>query len=163
MGIASPGRCALLWPHHTFSTPFPSLFWHFFCASNSNHHIVHLNVETTRKRAPAAGNKGVFPIFYSLFFSSLFTHLATSLFGNIACLGIKYLNTIFVSPTHFWNKKYFKPWYLIDMYKKLVIAIKILGWSGVSNTSKISWYLANHDIQNKVFYILVKHLSEKIP
>jgi hypothetical protein len=68
-----------------------------------------------------------------------------------------------VSPTHFWNKKYFKPWYLIDMYKKLVIAIKILGWSGVSNTSKISWYLANHDIQNKVFYILVKHLSEKIP
>jgi hypothetical protein len=44
------------------------------------------------------------------------------------------------------------------MYKKLVIAIKNLDWSGVSNTLKISWYLANHSIQNIVFYMLVKPL-----
>jgi hypothetical protein len=49
------------------------------------------------------------------------------------------------------------------MYKKLIIAIKTLDWSGISNTSKILWYLANHDIQNRVFYMLTKHLSEKIP
>jgi hypothetical protein len=33
-----------------------------------------------------------------------------------------------------------------------------LSWSGVSNTSKISWYLTNYVIQNSVFYILVKQL-----
>jgi hypothetical protein len=49
------------------------------------------------------------------------------------------------------------------MYKKLVIAMKTLGWSGVSNTPKILWYLANHGIQNRVFYMLTKHLSGKIP
>jgi hypothetical protein len=47
------------------------------------------------------------------------------------------------------------------MYKKLVIVIKILGWSGVLNTPKILWYLANYDIQNIVFYMFIKHLSEK--
>jgi hypothetical protein len=47
------------------------------------------------------------------------------------------------------------------MCKKLIIVIKTLGWRGVSNTSKIPWYLANHDIQNRFFYMLVKHLSEK--
>jgi hypothetical protein len=41
--------------------------------------------------------------------------------------------------------------------------MKTLGWNGVSNTSKIPWYLANYDIQNKVFYMLAKHLSKKIP
>jgi hypothetical protein len=33
--------------------------------------------------------------------------------------------------------KYFKPWYLVNMCKKLVTVIKILGWSRVSNTLKI--------------------------
>jgi hypothetical protein len=47
------------------------------------------------------------------------------------------------------------------MYKKLVIAMKTLGWSGVSNTPKIPWYLANHDNQSRVFYMLVKHLFGK--
>jgi hypothetical protein len=37
--------------------------------------------------------------------------------------------------------------------------MKTLGWSGVSNTSKLPWYLANHGIQNIVFYMLAKHLS----
>jgi hypothetical protein len=46
------------------------------------------------------------------------------------------------------------------MYKKLVIAMKTLGWSGVSNTPKIPWYLANHGIQNRVFYMLAKHLEK---
>jgi hypothetical protein len=59
--------------------------------------------------------------------------------------------------------KYSKPWYLVDMYKKLVIAMKTLCWSGVSNTLKILWYLANYGIQNRVFYMLTKQLSEKIP
>jgi hypothetical protein len=59
--------------------------------------------------------------------------------------------------------KYSKPWYLVDMHKKLAIAMKTLGWSGVSNTPKILWYLANHGIQNSVFYMLTKHLSGKIP
>jgi hypothetical protein len=58
--------------------------------------------------------------------------------------------------------KYFKAWYLVGMYKKLVIAIKFLGWSGVSNTPKIIWYLAKHSIQNKVFYMLTNPLSIKI-
>jgi hypothetical protein len=49
------------------------------------------------------------------------------------------------------------------MHKKLAIAMKTLGWSGVSNTPKILWYLANHGIQNSVFYMLTKHLSGKIP
>jgi hypothetical protein len=43
------------------------------------------------------------------------------------------------------------------------IALKILGWSGVSNTPKIPWYLANYSIQNRVFYMLAKHSLEKIP
>jgi hypothetical protein len=47
--------------------------------------------------------------------------------------------------------KYFKPWYLVDICKKLVIAMKTLGWSGVSNTPKILWHLANYGIQNRVF------------
>jgi hypothetical protein len=47
------------------------------------------------------------------------------------------------------------------MYKKLVIAMKTLDWSGVSNTPKIPWYLANYGIQNIVFYMLAKHLSGK--
>jgi hypothetical protein len=46
------------------------------------------------------------------------------------------------------------------MYK-LVIAMKTMSWSGVLSTPKISWYLANHDIQNRVFYILTKYLSKK--
>jgi hypothetical protein len=41
--------------------------------------------------------------------------------------------------------------------------MKTLGWSGASNTPKIPWYLANHGIQNRVFYMLAKHISEKIP
>jgi hypothetical protein len=49
------------------------------------------------------------------------------------------------------------------MYKKLVIVMKTLGYSEVLNTSKILWYLANHDIQNIVVYILNKHLFRKIP
>jgi hypothetical protein len=56
---------------------------------------------------------------------------------------------------------YFKSWYLVDIYKKLVIAMKTLGLSGVLNTPKILWYLTNHDIQNKVFYIFTKHLFGK--
>jgi hypothetical protein len=71
--------------------------------------------------------------------------------------GIFYINL----PTHAWRLKYFKPWYLVDMYKKLVITIKTLCWSGVSNTPKIPWYLANHGIQNRIFYMLAKHLSGK--
>jgi hypothetical protein len=47
------------------------------------------------------------------------------------------------------------------MYKKVVIAMKHLDWSRASNTPKIPWYLANHGIQNKVFYRLVKHFSGK--
>jgi hypothetical protein len=43
------------------------------------------------------------------------------------------------------------------MCKKLVIGMKTLGCSEVSNTSKIPWYLANHGIQNRVFYMLAKH------
>jgi hypothetical protein len=39
--------------------------------------------------------------------------------------------------------------------------MKTLGWSRVSNTSKILWYLTNHGIQNRVFYMFTKHLSEK--
>jgi hypothetical protein len=39
--------------------------------------------------------------------------------------------------------------------------MKTLGWSGVSNTPKIQWYLANYGIQNRVFYMLAKHLPEK--
>jgi hypothetical protein len=95
-----------------------------------------------------------------------------------ACLGVKYLNaTVFEChditmvyhnifynnpPTHVW-RQYSKPWYLVDMYKKLVIVMKTLGWSEVLNTPKIPWYVANHGIQNTAFYILVKHLSKKIP
>jgi hypothetical protein len=41
--------------------------------------------------------------------------------------------------------------------------MKTLDWSGVSNTSKISCYLANYGIPRRVFYILVKYLTEKIP
>jgi hypothetical protein len=41
------------------------------------------------------------------------------------------------------------------MCKKLIIAIKTLGRSGVSNTLK------NHGIQNRVFHKLAKHLPEK--
>jgi hypothetical protein len=40
--------------------------------------------------------------------------------------------------------------------------MKTLSWSEVSNTPKISWYLANYGIQNRVFYMLDKHLTEKI-
>jgi hypothetical protein len=29
--------------------------------------------------------------------------------------------------------------------------MKTLGWSGVSNTQKMPWYLTNHDIQSRVF------------
>jgi hypothetical protein len=47
------------------------------------------------------------------------------------------------------------------MCKKLVIAMKTLGWSGVSNTPKISWYLVNHSIQNRFFYMLAKQLPGK--
>jgi hypothetical protein len=54
-----------------------------------------------------------------------------------------------------------KPNYLVDICKKLVITIIFLGCNGVSNTTKISWYIANYDIQNGVFYMLVKHLPEK--
>jgi hypothetical protein len=57
--------------------------------------------------------------------------------------------------------KYSKPWYLVDIHKKFVIAIKTLGSSRVSNTSKIQWSLANYDIQNRVFYMLAKHLVEQ--
>jgi hypothetical protein len=56
-----------------------------------------------------------------------------------------------------------KPNYLVDICKKLVITIIFLGCNGVSNTTKISWYIANYDIQNGVFYMLVKHIPEKIP
>jgi hypothetical protein len=75
-----------------------------------------------------------------------------------ACLAAKYLNTM-VFKCHditmiFLHQsinicleiKYFKSWYLVDMCKKLVIAMKILGWSGVLNTQKISWYLVNYGI-----------------
>jgi hypothetical protein len=58
--------------------------------------------------------------------------------------------------------KYFKLWYLINMYKKLVITIIFLSWSRILNTPKISWFLANYGIQNRVFYMLAKHLYEKI-
>jgi hypothetical protein len=47
------------------------------------------------------------------------------------------------------------------MYKKLIIAMKTLGCSRVLNTPKITWYLANHGIQNRVFYMLAKQFSEK--
>jgi hypothetical protein len=57
--------------------------------------------------------------------------------------------------------KYFKLWYLLDMGKKLVIAVKTLGWSKLLNTQKITLYLANHDIQNIIFYMLAKHLTGK--
>jgi hypothetical protein len=43
----------------------------------------------------------------------------------------------------------------------ILVAMKTLRLSEVSNTSKILWYLANHSIQNKVFYMLAKHLSRK--
>jgi hypothetical protein len=39
--------------------------------------------------------------------------------------------------------------------------MKKLGWSGVSNTPKIPWYIGNHGIQNIVFYMPAKHLSGK--
>jgi hypothetical protein len=39
---------------------------------------------------------------------------------------------------------------------KIFIAMKTLGWSGVSNTSKILCYLANYGIQNKSFYMQIK-------
>jgi hypothetical protein len=58
--------------------------------------------------------------------------------------------------------KYFKLWYLVDMYKKLVSAIKTLDWSEVLNTLKISWYLTNHGIQNRIFYMFIKHLWKNI-
>jgi hypothetical protein len=47
------------------------------------------------------------------------------------------------------------------MWKKLVIVMKTLCWSGVLNTSKIPWYLTNYGIQNRVFYMSAKHLSGK--
>jgi hypothetical protein len=47
------------------------------------------------------------------------------------------------------------------MCKKLIIAIKTLGRSGVSNTLKKPCYLASHGIQNRVFHKLAKHLPEK--
>jgi hypothetical protein len=61
--------------------------------------------------------------------------------------GIFYIN----STNTYLKIKYSKSWYLIGIYKKLVIGIKTLGWSGVLNTPKIPWYLANYDIQNRVF------------
>jgi hypothetical protein len=39
--------------------------------------------------------------------------------------------------------------------------MQTLDLSEVSDTSKILSYLANHSIQNKVFYILVKHIPQK--
>jgi hypothetical protein len=51
--------------------------------------------------------------------------------------------------------KYFKLWYLIDICKKLIIAMKTLGSSGVSNTPKYC------GIQNIVFYMIAKHLIGK--
>jgi hypothetical protein len=36
-----------------------------------------------------------------------------------------------------------------------------LGWSGVSNTPKMPWYLQNYGIENRVFYNIVEHLSAK--
>jgi hypothetical protein len=58
----------------------------------------------------------------------------------------------YINPTNTCLKtKYYKPWYLVDICKKLVIVMKTLGWSGVSNTPKIPWNLANYDIQNRVF------------
>jgi hypothetical protein len=50
---------------------------------------------------------------------------------------------------------------VFDRYvqKKLVSGIKNLSWNRVLNTSKISKYLTNHGIQNRVFYMLIKHLS----
>jgi hypothetical protein len=73
-----------------------------------------------------------------------------------------YHGIFYINPTKTClETKYSKPWYLVDIYKKLVIDMKTLGWSRVSNTPKLSWYLANYDIQNRVFYMLAKHLSEK--
>jgi hypothetical protein len=76
-----------------------------------------------------------------------------------ACLPSKYLNTtvfkchdiIIVHHGIFYinltNKtKYYKSWYIVDICKKLVIAIKTLSSSRVSNTQKISWYLTNYGI-----------------
>jgi hypothetical protein len=57
--------------------------------------------------------------------------------------------------------KYFKPWYLVDICKKVVIVMKTLGWSEILNTLKIPLYLANYGIQNIVFCILVKHQTGK--
>jgi hypothetical protein len=92
------------------------------------------------------------------------------------CLAQKYLNiTVFEyydiimvyhvvfyinPPNTCLETKYSKPWYLVDM-KKLVIAMKTLSSSGVSNTPNKSWYLANYGIQNRVFYMSAKHLSRK--
>jgi hypothetical protein len=36
-----------------------------------------------------------------------------------------------------------------------------MDWSGVSNTLEIPWYLVNHVIRNRVFYMLAKHISGK--
>jgi hypothetical protein len=47
------------------------------------------------------------------------------------------------------------------MYNKLVITMRTLDWSGVSDTLKIPLYLENHGIQNRVFYMLAKQLFEK--
>jgi hypothetical protein len=44
---------------------------------------------------------------------------------------------------------------------KIFIAMKTLGWSGVSNTPKLLCYLANYGIQNKSFYMQIKHLPGK--
>jgi hypothetical protein len=39
--------------------------------------------------------------------------------------------------------------------------MKTLGWSEVLNAQKLPWYLANHGIENRVFYMLAKHLPGK--
>jgi hypothetical protein len=63
-----------------------------------------------------------------------------------------YQGIFYINPTNTClETKYSKPWYLVDICKKLVIAMKTLCWSRVSNTSKISWYLANYGIQNRIF------------
>jgi hypothetical protein len=73
-----------------------------------------------------------------------------------------YQSIFYINPTNTClETKYSKPWYLVDMCNKLVIGIKTLYWSGVSNTLEIPWYLVNHVIQNKVFYMLDKHISGK--
>jgi hypothetical protein len=49
-----------------------------------------------------------------------------------------YHNIFYINSTNTYLKiKYFKLLYLVDIYKKLLIAMNFFGWSGVSNTPKL--------------------------